>query len=273
MPSLPPTTANRPVSPKMKTKIFLLALALTATRLAADILAADTAVFIQTDPKSPVIARLKAGSTVTPVGEAPAGWRRIEVSGPFEAYVLNRDVTKGLEVREGASIYSAPQKDAPVMTVAAAGDKTDVTGLHGIDWVQIKLDKKLQGFIAVGETANTPAPTVRLQTVAPAPAPPAGTLSAPGRPVAMTGDTTDLPRLFAGKLVLARRAILNPNPPYDYQVTDTNGRRFAYVDTQRLRLTQKIESFLEREITITGTVRNTVDGKDLVISAEAMTLK
>jgi len=259
----------------MKTKIILLALAVAAVRLAADTLANDTAVFVQTDPKAPVIARLKAGSTVTVVGEAPAGWRRIDVSGPFEAYVLNRDVTKGLEVREGASIYSAPRKDSPVMTIAAAGDKTEVTGLHGIDWVQIKLEKTIQGFIAVGETANTPAPLPRSQPVVAAPVAPApvGSLAAPGRPVAMTGDSADLPRLFAGKLVLARRAILNPNPPYDYQLTDVSGRRFAYVDTQRLRLTEKIESFLERQITITGTVRNTVDGKDLVISAEAMTLK
>ncbi len=260
----------------MKTKIILLTLVLTAARLAADTLASDTAVFIQTDPKAPVIARLKAGSTVTVVGEAPAGWRRIEVSGPFEAYVLNRDVTKGLDVREGASIYSAPRKDAPVLTVAAPGDKTEVTGLHGIDWVQIKLEKTIQGFIAVGETANTPAPSARAAqpvTAPPAAPAPVGSLAAPGRPVAMTGDTADLPRLFAGKLVLARRPILNPNPPYDYQLTDASGRRFAYVDTQRLRLTEKIESFLDRQITITGTVRNTVDGQDLVISAEAMTLK
>jgi hypothetical protein len=259
----------------MKTKLILLALAFAAVRLVADTLATDTAVFVQTDPKAPVIARLKAGSAVTFVGEAPAGWRRVEVGGPFEAYVLNRDVTKGLEVREGASIYSAPRKDAPVLTVATAGDKTDVTGLHGIDWVQIKLEKTIQGFIAVGETANTPAPLARAQPVVAAPTPPVpvGSLAAPGRPVTMAGDTSDLPRLFAGKLVLARRAFINPNPPYDYQLTDASGRRFAYVDTQRLRLTEKIESFLERQITITGTVRNTVDGKDLVISAEAMVLK
>lgn len=261
----------------MKTEIILLTLALTAARLAADTLATDTAVFIQTDPKAPVIARLKAGSTVTTAGEAPAGWRRVNVSGPFEAYVLNRDVTKGLEVREGASIYSAPRKDAPVMTTAAADDKTEVTGLHGIDWVQIKLDKTIQGFIAVGETANTPAAPTRPQPVAAAPtapaAPAAGPLASPGRPMALTGNSADLPRLFAGRLVLARRALINPNPPYDYQLTDASGRRFAYVDTKRLLLTDKIESYLERDISITGTVRNTVDGKDLVISAESMTLK
>ena len=82
-----------------------------------------------------------------------------------------------------------------------------------------------------------------------------------------------MPRMFAGRLVLARRVIINPNPPYDYQVTDATGRRFAYVDTRRLLITDKIESYLDREISITGTVRNTVDGKDLVIAAESMQLK
>ena len=254
----------------MKTK-FALLLSFTAARLAADILPADTAVFIQTDPKAPVIARLKAGTSVTVVGTAPAGWRRVEVGGPFEAYVQNRDVTKGLEVREGASIYSAPRKDAPVMTVAAPGDKSEVTGLHGSDWVQVKLEKKLQGFIAIGETANTPAETKPVFSLAP-PAP-AGPVTAVGHPVAVTGNTADMPRLFAGRLVLARRALLNPNPLYDYQLIDASGRRFAYVDTKRLLLNDKIENLLELNVTITGTVRNTVDGKDLVIAAESMQLK
>jgi hypothetical protein len=89
----------------------------------------------------------------------------------------------------------------------------------------------------------------------------------------MTGNTADLPRLFAGTLVLARRPLINPNPPYDYQLVDSNGRRFAYVDTRRLLLTDKIENFLNLEVSLSGTVRNTVDGKDLVIAAESMTLK
>ena len=261
----------------MKTKTASLRLALTgvllltAARLGADTLAADTAVFIQTDPQAPVIARLKAGTTVTTVGEAPAGWRRIEVGGTFEAYVHNRDLTKGLEVRPGASIFSAPRKDAPVMTVAAPGDKTEITGLHG-DWSQVRLEKKIQGFIAVGETANMPAETKPLQAVV-APPVPSGGVTTPGRPVPLTGDTAEMPRLFAGKLVLARRIIINPNPPYDYQLVDVAGRRFAYVDTKRLLISDKIEVFIDRDITITGTVRNTVDGKDLVISAESMQLK
>ena len=89
----------------------------------------------------------------------------------------------------------------------------------------------------------------------------------------LTGNTADMPRMFAGRLVVAKRPILNPNPPYDYQLTDANGRRFAYVDTRRLLLTDKIEAYVDRSISVTGTVRNTVDGKDLVIAAESMQLR
>jgi hypothetical protein len=253
----------------MKTKVLLLALALAGVRLAADTLAADTAVFLQTDATSPVIARLKAGSPVAYLGEAPAGWRRVEVTGTFEAYALSKDMTKGLEVREGASIYTAPKKGAPVLSVAQKGDKSEVIGLRG-EFCQITVQKKIQGFVAIGATANTPAESA---PPAPAVAAPAADPTAPGRPVAIAGNTADLPRLFTGTLVLAKRAILNPNPPYDYQLTDSDGRRFAYVDTRRLVLNDKIEAYLGLRITVTGTIRNTVDGKDLVVDAEAFSYR
>ena len=85
--------------PSMKIKITLLLLSTTLARLAAaDILSADTAVFMQPDPKSHVITRLRSGNTIVYTGDAPAGWRRVEISGTFEAYAHNRDITKGLEV-------------------------------------------------------------------------------------------------------------------------------------------------------------------------------
>jgi hypothetical protein len=270
----------------MKNKLILLpllrilgvagALAFAAS-LGADTLTTDTAVFVQPDPKSPVLARLTAGSTVTVVGEAPAGWRRIEVNGPFEAYAQNRDITKDLQVREGGNIYAAPRKDAQLLAVAAAGDKSEVIGIAKAagDWCQVRLEKKLQGFIALGDAANVAADPKPMLPVPIAPATPAPTSpnTSIGRPVAPSGNTADTPRAIPGTLVLARRAILNPNPPYDYQLVDSAGRRFAYVDTRRLVLTDKIEIFLDREITVTGTLRNTVDGKDLVIAAESMSLK
>jgi len=253
----------------MKTKsAFLLLLALSVRLAAADLLPADAAVFLQPDPKSHVLVRLKAGNTIVYTGDAPAGWRRVELSGSFEGYAHNRDITKGLEVREGGNILTAPKKDAPVLTVAQEGDQTEVVGLAGGDFVQIKFTKKLQGFVATG-AANL-APELRPVPVAAAPVAPSNAI---GRPVPMTANSADLPRLFAGRLVLAKRPILNPNPPYEFQLTDNSGRRFAYVDTKRLLLTDKIEAYLDRSVSVTGTVRNTVDGRDLVIAAESLSLK
>ncbi len=260
----------------MKIKIACLLLVSLVVRLvAADILPTDAAVFVQPDPKSPVLVRLKAGNTIVYTGDAPAGWRRVEISGTFEGYAHNRDITKDLSVRAGGNILAAPKKDAPALTVAQEGDKTEVVGLAGGDWVQVKFAKKLQGFVATAAAANlAPDPVASLAPLAPAVSPaPAAPASNIGRAVPLTGNTADLPRLFAGRFVLARRALINPNPPYDYQLIDSNGRRFAYIDTKRLLLTDQIQAYIEREVSITGTIRNTVDGKDLVIAAESMTLK
>ena len=257
----------------MKIKSFLPLLALGTVCLAAETFSTDTAVFMQADASTPVIARLKDGDTLTAIGEAPSGWRRVEVSGTFEAFAHSRDITKGLEVREGAVILLGPDKTAPVLTIAQKGDKTEVTGLRG-DYCQIKLTKKLQGFVATGATANQPAASKPLAPVTAAlTPPPAADPTAPGRPVPIPANSAELSRLFTGTLVLAKRALLNPNPAYDFQLMDSNNRRFAYVDTRRLVLHDKIESFLGLQVVLTGTVRNTIDGKDLVIDAEAMTHK
>jgi hypothetical protein len=102
-------------------RLLLLTFVLASSHLpvrAADILPADTAVFLQPDAKSAVITRLKAGSTIIYTGDAPAGWRRAEITGAFEAYVHNRDITKGLEVEDGANIYTLPKKYAAVLSLA-----------------------------------------------------------------------------------------------------------------------------------------------------------
>lgn len=256
----------------MKTSALLLALTLPAAVFAADTLTADTAVFQQPDPAAPVLTQLKRGATVATAGEAPAGWRRVEVTGTFEGFVHTRDITKSLDVREGASILAAPSKTSAQLTVAQKTDKTEITGLRG-DYCQVKVTKTLQGFIALGEVANRPAETkpVAAPLTPATPSRPASS-SALGRAVPVQ-NTAELPRLFSGTLVVARRALINPNPPYDYQLTDLNDRRFAYVDTKRLVLTENIESFVGKIVTVTGTVRNTVDGKDLVVVAESMQAK
>lgn len=237
-------------------------------------LAADTAIFAAPDAKSAVVTRLKSGATVTPLtGDVPPGWRRVEVNGPFEAFVHSRDLDKGLDLRPGANVLESPRAGAPVLTVAAEQEAIQIVGVSG-DWVKIRLEKPLPGYIAVGETANLPATPDR-PVVAPPTRPATGVTgaTAPGRPAQFAGNTTDLPRTFQGQLSAAARPIFNPNPPYDYQLTDVNGKRVAYLDMRRVLLNVRLESLAGRSVTVTGTLRNTVDGKDLVIAVETLTAK
>jgi hypothetical protein len=256
----------------MKVKLVLLAVALGAARLTADTAATETAVFAQADAKSTVLVRLKQGDEITYTGEAPPGWRRVEVSGTFTGFALGKDLSKGLNVRAGSNLYVAPDKTSEVLTVIEKGDKTSLVGLAGAkyEFGQIQVEKKLQGFVAVGATANLPSTAANdLVSSVPAPAAPANP-TALGHPVPIVGNAGELPRTFSGTLVLARRAILNPNPPYEYQLTDSSGRRFAYVDTRRLITNVKLDAYLGLVVTLNGTIRNTVDGKDLVVAAESI---
>lgn len=260
----------------MKIKLTLLALALAAARLVADTVASDTAVFQQPDAKSAVLTRLTAGSPITAVGDAPAGWRRIEIDGSFNGYIRSRETTKDLSVREGANIYSEPKLTSAVVTVSQKGDKSTIVGVAKGDWLQVRIDKKLQGFIAVGDTANRPSASLAKVTPPPATAPapaPVASSTEPGRPVPISANSADTPRLFTGTFGVARSTLFGSAPVYDYQLTDSTGRRFAYVETKRLVLTERIENYLDLQVVITGTVRNTVDGKDLVVVAESLTRK
>ena len=147
----------------MKTKLpryakpvftFLVAVALSVVaRTFAAPLAVTTAVHTKPDATSPAISFLKAGTEPVPAPNAPsdlpAGWIAIELPGPFEAYVENKDLTKGLDVKPGVNIRVAPKSDAGVLAVAEKDDKVTITGLRG-KWTQLSLEKKLLGYVNVG---------------------------------------------------------------------------------------------------------------------------
>ena len=110
---------------------LLLALGATIAAGSPEVLTTDAAVFQQADASSPVITRLAQGASVAFVGAAPAGWRRVEVDGTFEAFVHTRDITKGLDVRTGANLLTAPAATAAVLTAAHPEDRTEIVGLRG----------------------------------------------------------------------------------------------------------------------------------------------
>jgi hypothetical protein len=168
----------------MKTRLLPIATLLAAAAALAPgaPLTATTAVHTKPDTASPAISYLKAGANPVPapgsVASTPAGWMAIELPGPFEGYVENKDLAKSLDVKPGAPIRLAPQADAGVLAIAEKGDTTTITGIHG-KWTQISLERKLVGYIHLGGTAGY--------------LPPIATTPAAGDAITFDGSTIRVP--------------------------------------------------------------------------------
>jgi hypothetical protein len=274
----------------MKTKLILTGagLALCAA-LDAATLSVSTAVQTQPDPASPVIAVLKAGSEqpapTDKAGPPPAGWMAVEVRGPFEGYVRNRDLTKQLDVLPGSSIFAGPGEDLGVLTVFAKGDKAEITGLRG-SWTQVRLEKNLVGYIRTGPaepvavpvapTAPSAAPVSAAPAESAAPAPSSlaapGPAAAPAPAASAPAENTALSRLFEGTLA-ATKNHLPTRKPYDWQLVDPAGKRIAYVDMTKLLLTEQIANYSGRAVVVLGSIRPAKDSDDLVIDVVGFRLK
>jgi len=259
----------------MKAKHLLFAAALATARLCAAPLTEPTAVQARPEADAPALAVLKAGTEPALAADvtAPPGWLAVELSGPYEAYVRNRDFLKNLDVRPGAPIRTAPKSDAPVLTTAARGDDIEITGLFG-KWTQIKFTKKITGYIQLAGAAPAapppaPAPPPEI-TVTPAPAPVAVDNNAPGH--ATTTSSDSLPRLLEGKVVSTRHPF-TPRRPYDYQLEDASGNRLAYIDISHLLLTVQMENYIDHTVDVYGPVKLMNGGNDLIITVESLQLK
>jgi len=274
----------------MKTKIASLLLALaTAMTLRAAPLTETTAVHAKPDTGSTVITYFKAGSEPAPASDAAnatAGWMAVELPGPFEAYVLNKDLTKSLDVVPGVALTLAPKVGAPVLTTANAGDKTTVTGLYG-KWTQIKLERKLVAYIPTKEKSSPLASSASAPVATTAASAPAPFSPAPASPVAYgsggaghaapmvnlgDGGSSTLPRQFSGKFVSTRRAF-TPRRPYDWALNDDAGRRYAYLDVSKLLLTEQIDKYIDHAVVVYGAAKTTNEGKDIVIEIESLQLR
>lgn len=265
-------------------------LALGAGAGSAAPLTETAAVHTRPDASSAAITYLKAGTEprVAPgtLASTPAGWLAVELPGPFEGYVENKDLTKSLDVKPGATIRLAPKPDAGVLTVGDKNDKISITGLRG-KWTQINLEKNLVGYIRIGTAAGylppiatTPAtagPAPAAAAISPAPvATSAYGMAAPGRAAPMVklgdGGGSALPRQFSGRFVSTRRPF-TPRRPYDYALEDDAGKRYAYLDTSKLLLTDQIEKYVNHIVVVFGTAKPAPESRDIVIVIETLQLK
>lgn len=282
----------------MKIKFALVAALLSAAAsLEAAVLSATTAVHLRTDEASPVVSYLKAGSTVEPapdtMASTPAGWMAIELPGPFELYVQNKEIGKSLDVRPGADLHLLPKLESTVLTKSEKGDRMEITGLRG-KWTQVKLTRKITGYVRVSTVpfvahapasstaAPIPAPSTPSASSTPAPLAPAPVqpsaygVSSGGQAAPMVdlgdGGSATLPRIYEGRFASTRRPFA-PKRPYDYQINDSAGVRFAYLDLSKLMLTEALEKYLDRTVAVFGTASNVPGTRDIVIAVESLQLK
>jgi hypothetical protein len=283
---------------KIKPRLLLLPLLIVGC-LNATPLSKTTAVHTKPDEAAPTLTVLSAGTEPTPAtgvaAALPPGWSAVELSGPHEAYVLNKDLSKSLDVRVGAAIHAGPKADSAILSVMEKGDSAEISGRVQGKWTQIRLQKKITGYINVAPAAaapvatsptpstskTTPQATTSANTTMPPP-PPSPAPVAPaayagnGRavPVAGPGDagSAALPRLFPGKFVSTRR-LLTPRRPYDYQLNDSGGERYAYLDLSRLLQTEQLDKYIDHTVLIYGTAKAVPNSKDIVIDVESLQLR
>jgi hypothetical protein len=272
----------------MKIKSSLLITLLAASGLSAAPLPKTMAVHTSPNASSPTVAVLNAGTEpvlATSGTPAPGGWTAVELAGPHEVYVQNKDIMKSLDIKPGSNLYTAPKIDAPVLTVMAKGDVAEISGLHG-RWTQVKLQKKIIGYIGddsaaspvvvaagagMASSINAPAGVNATQpSAAPSPvqvysgpgqaAPAAGTLN----PVAAAA----LPRMFEGTFVPAKRFLAYK--PYEYQLNDRSGQRYAFLDVSRLPKAEPVDKYLNRVVTVYGAAKAIENTKDIVIEVDTI---
>lgn len=251
-------------------------------------LTATSAVHLKPDASSPTITFLKAGAEPVPAHQqlatTPAGWLAVELPGPFEGYVPNKDILKSLDVRTGAAIFLLPKADSAAFTTMEPGDKVEITGLRG-KWTQVRVSKKIVGYLQLGavNVSSTPAAAANSQKksppppIAPAPVPATAygvtTAGKPAPVVSLNENTaTALPRLFQGKFV-STKSPFKPRRPYDWALNDDAGTRYAYLDITKLLLTDQIENYVGHTVVAYGAAKPVPGTKDIVIEVESLQLK
>lgn len=262
----------------MKLNTALLALVVGASAaLQAAPLAETTPVYAKPDASSVAIEILKIGAEPAPaIGvTAPAGWTAVTVTGTHEVYAANKDVNKALEVKVGAPYRTEAKADSPVFATAEKDDKTEIIDYRG-KWTKFRLTKSVVGYIKT-PVAKTSAPVAAApapikETAAPAPAP-AQTVTAIGHPAPVgDGASSALPRLFQGKLASTYNP-LRPRRPYEFQLNDDTGARYAYVDVSKLLATEQLNKYLDRTVVVYGTAKAVPGTKDMVVVAESLQLR
>jgi hypothetical protein len=268
-------------------------------------LAGDAIIYSSPETTARITGTLAAGTEPPPVTSPlavalPEGWQAVERADSLECWVRDNDLNKELNIKPGALLHAAPSAESPVIGTMAAGDLSELTDIQG-RWAQMHYTKRTLGYIQTGTAGGATAATVTVartsvpaqETSTPAPSSepkPAQPQSQPQlqpQPQPQTtattttivtttavrdGTPTPMPRSFEGTFAITRR-VFGMRRPYDYQLNDSTGERFAYLDLSAVTTNQRPEIYQGRTVIIYGAMQPVPGSKDIVIRVETLQVK
>ncbi|KAB2648480.1 MAG: hypothetical protein WCO38_06975 [Verrucomicrobiota bacterium] len=231
-----------------------------------------TAIMSKPDSSSAPLGVVTAGTEPeAAIGEtAPEGWLAVKVAGPFDLYIENKDLSKGLDPKAGSPLRLEPKPEAPVVIISQKGDPLTITGLRG-KWTRLKLTKDLVGYIQTTVPANTSAPQTGVIAVATQ----VPVSIAPGKAAdsSATDSKAAQPRYFEGKMVSSHHTFTLRNSIFAWEIQDSTGARIAYLDLEKIMQTEQIESYVDHQIQVYGIPRLEVGSDAIVVSVESLQAK
>lgn len=268
------------------------AVAAAVSSAAAATLSFDVPLHLQPEFSSPTVAVLPAGSSITAllrdeltnenIAPLPPGWVAVRFPGPLEGWVRNDDVAKDLTVKSGGAVHTTAAADAPVFTMVGEKETADVVETSG-DWSKVSVRKELVLFLTAMPPPAHAAPEPVLSTATPmsetAPSLPTveeqSAVSAPSRPAPKPPPQPVMleatPRVFQGYLARTRR-ILGAGPKLDYQLVDEHNERIALLDLSALLVTEPLDGFEGRQVSVFGPAMRRSDIRDLIIRVQTLRL-
>lgn len=137
-------------------------LAIAATGASAE----DIILRLRPDVKAPIITRITATEKVL-LNAAPAAensdWKRLDLKVPFEGYVPEATLTKGLAIIQETPVHFLPDAGSETITRAKDGDLYEVKRVED-KWATIRFQKELTTYFRA-EAAPSAAPVQKLASV------------------------------------------------------------------------------------------------------------
>lgn len=250
----------------------------------------DVSLYLRDDPASYLVTtipaddpRLDGAVELPPDDSRDHTWKMMELQQAFDGYVRKSYVTKGLTVQPGAPVYFDPGNEDAFLTILSEGATAEVIEAAG-DWVQVSVEATLPVYFESRETTlpdlpdlDAPADTATtnyepesavaeddMPRIEPADIGPGGG-PYPGEPI---------DRILEGTLKPYKPFFSNPwsQPAYKWEILNRNKKRIAFLDPSDLILNRPLETYSGQRVSLSGSIYQINNGKDLVIVANHLNL-